>query len=473
MVGDLFLLPANMPAPIPDDQLTTETLRVRFDKAVELIASAEAAVASPDLAARLGVAPVRLRERVDRLRDWQAQLSRQMTALDKIRTAQERVVQVNNALDEFRQKGLEAPKPYTIATLFDVLNDRDGTQRNFESLDLALKAAAEETSEAFKRREQAERDWRAANEAYRRNSDPAKAGALGRDLEDATIAVYRAQSSWRARDLERRAAALQMEAEKFSLSQGNEKVALVMGDALFSRRELEERLQELKERRENLLALTAAARLSIEETAQRLTEAKIDRDKNVGDQATARARVEAVERELEVSQQRLSLLEDQLERVPALEELWRRIHAVLQAEDKEKWGEWRREADNLLRSLERERNVHLINQNNLRGRLIERQSELDALVTQGGSAISGEGFWKSERLRALDRLNTYLTENLFDIERTATVARRFVDLLTLGAGKISWRDRWRQFANWSARWWGYELYPIGDSPITVKKRPLP
>jgi hypothetical protein len=106
---DLFLLPETMPSPIPMEQLSTETLKLRMDKASELIASTDA-VATPEGAARLGVPQQRLRDRVERLRDWHAQLSRQISALEKTRAAAEAEQAASKAVEEFRLSGFPAPR---------------------------------------------------------------------------------------------------------------------------------------------------------------------------------------------------------------------------------------------------------------------------------------------------------------------------------------------------------------------------
>ncbi|QDU87796.1 Mechanosensitive channel MscK precursor [Pirellulimonas nuda] len=363
-------------------------------------------------------------------------------------------------LDDHREFGHPARKPYSFLLLEDLLDQQATEQTRQESLRIELSAVRDLAVSLREAHDTAETHRRLAKEALEINDDPAATAELSKTLNDSQLASTASSDGLALRRGEAELCEAKLKLGELRLRLLEEQITAVRPDVAVTPQdqqriaaELDAKEQRLRQKLDRLLPPTARADHETAEPADRVGE------------AAAEALV-AHQLAQEAHQQRRALLQQSLGNCATERLLWeRRFQALTGQVSEETLAAWREDlADFQSRCQQFRRMIEV--------RSEERRSELAGLeerVANSGPAAGGLGkqlaYQRAELRGLLDAYGESLTET--------SANQRLLDRMQSeiqGASSAASIGQWLRSGSASFRaLWRYELAAVDDRPVTVGK----
>ena len=369
------------------------------------------------------------------------------------------------ALDKFLHEGLDESEPATFLRLDEARDDLQLEQRRLTRLSAKSKAAMAALESARKELRERSSARRLALEALETNSDDAQRQTLGKKLGQAEILNEIAEANERLKRQEADNAAQSFTAHRISVDLLREKVARLGTSVQFGEAELERLFVELDRQKNDLESRTAqleGAETKVEHLNEQWKRAQRQLDASAGDQAALRVEVDAHQLGRRAIQERLPLLQKQLERLADKRKVWERRQQIFVSRPPRKSiRTWTQETENeKLASLKREAS-HAASST-----VEELQSDLDPRKQRLEKASEGspEAYWVGQQVDGLQNLLSTHERNLASIRSSLQLHGKLMDELESGTLAATARDRLQDAWNAIASVWNYELTSFGDVP---------
>jgi len=451
-------------APSQSKQKAAETVPVEDTAAKRIENARRLRIAQRDSAN--GAAPSsESSSEVDILKSVDAVLAQQQAVEQQVEELKSRKEELRKELESLGTQGIGEKPPYSFL-LFDQLRDEVAAEKSRSNASVdkiaAATAARQQAEAALDQRQRAKRQAQSAVDA---NSDPEKAATLAAALAAAEQEAELAGEILTLRKIELAREKLAQEVQALALQVAEAKLAEVKKQVEFSPGDLEQILSQIQKQEEDIKLEISLAEGNLREAEKAWTEARNQYDQGNGDRKTLAEKVEAWRLAREESQQKINMLNRQLQRLAQLRTLWERRFQFASgtAADGEPRN-WLSESQQLIKELDREARVQLSN-------IEERRkiaATLDTKVEQAKQEFPELANWIAKQVSRVRNMVGLYERELTNIESARRLHEKLVAEIAPDRLKISPLEWWATIRRSALAFWNYELVTIEDSPLYVK-----
>lgn len=392
---------------------------------------------------------------VDSLQRYDVNLRRLITLEQgkaRIKTESE---QVSEAIKEVSSRGLDVPKPYTVALLDGLQSELDVTGEKLRSARLATNAA--KTSEDLESQRLSKLQALRRRLLDRLNDSPGDV-ELKRRVENAMVAIEAAQSGVDLAQAELETSKLEQELAEKRQELLQLKIQLVQDSFRFSESTLQTQLDSLEADRDQATERLKSFKKSEEVSSQRLNTLLEDGIPDSEQVSEIAARQEWVT----THQRKRRLLEEKLEYILSRRDLWEWRYLTHQNQGSTNYSEWLESTRGLLNRLNKSRQV-------LDTELTQIRGTLSGLLNNEEESEQELDRWREIQIQALVNRQKAIEDLLAYHKETASLAKRLQAELTLQDQQRSLGERAGDAWGTLVDFWNIELYTMGDSAVTVGK----
>ncbi|MCO6047689.1 mechanosensitive ion channel [Aeoliella sp. ICT_H6.2] len=375
--------------------------------------------------------------------------------------------EVQEQLDDLRQNGPQAEKPYSFLYL-ESLNDSLAAERDrLESRTAATNASRESLERAKSAAEDAAKERRRAAERAKTNDDPAEAGELALELKYETLESELAAAVVELRRIELENEKYVEETKKLESQLLEETIAQVEQDVTFSWSDFQKQLvalDELKKDINNELEENEAGRRYLDE---QWSNARARMDQANDPSGALRAEVEARDRARTLRTEEKQMLADQLQWLAPMRQTWNRRYQIATGEfTTNELTDWEDTAESLVDELSYERRLIDARIDGLRSNLaaVDRRmkdtSEDDTQVRR----------WLRDQQRTLRAGIEFYNDSYIRLDAATRLHEKLLLEIERRADHFSFSQWMSVYGQRAANIWSYELASTkDDNPITVGK----
>ena len=435
--------------------------------------------AEPTLAARMGATAERLAELEPRLSaaraDEQTALVTQLEREREILTrTQQRQRQLESALAEqerlaeeleVRQSELDAylasaqleEVDADFFTLEEARDELDEAVKRADLLDKTRLAALRQKDLAERAVETALRQERRAGDAIARAAGEVEEAAARQNLRESELESAAAQELLRVRVAEVGQAEQKIDVQRLLVSRARARVERLQERVSFAEEDYGKKSAELDAQK-----ATLESRLEKLTDRQARTESNLLRARELQPEGAElseekRAELEFYELELSLFQDEIEALENAKDRVDTLRDAWDRRRRLSQSDlEPGECAAWDAEANEWLTDLEVDESIRTPQLETVRAHLQEAQRADDTSPY-------------FDPVARLQESADILSDSLGDIAAARQVIHRLREEIAAETQRIPWGERLRAVGDWVQRMWEYELIPLDDRSITVRK----
>ncbi|MCH7752162.1 MAG: mechanosensitive ion channel [Planctomycetes bacterium] len=372
------------------------------------------------------------------------------------------------ALDKFLQEGLDESEPATFLRLDEARDELLSEQRRLARLrekSNAATAAWEHARQELKQRSSARR---LALEASETNRDDSRRRSLGKKLGQAELFNEIAEANVLLKRQEADNARQSLTAHRLSVDLLSEKVARLGTSTQFVEAELQQLFAELDRQKDDLannIAELEGAETKVKYLNDQWTRAQGQLDASTGDQSALREEVDAHQLGRRAIQERLPLLQKQLERLTDHRKVWQRRQQIyVSRPPRQSIRAWTEETQEKLATLKREQATQLFEIEELQNDLNPRKQQLEE-----ASEGSPEAYWIGQQVGSLQSLLSTHERNRASIRSSLQLHGKLMNELESGTLAATARDRLHDVWDAIGSIWNYELASFGENPLTIRK----
>ena len=428
-------------------------LAARIDALAQRLVSA----AGEDALARALADEIDLVERIDRIYRQELEALERGEELARAQSA------AAEKLAAGPSSGVAQAPPYAL-TLADVLHDAlQAHASRLETIRVAAGAAAEVVADRRGALEVRERDRRRIKERAEKAKGGAEAAVLGQQLDAARLESQLAQARLELAEIELANARRQLGLQKDNHALVAATLEWVQQNLALREEDIQEPLVRLEKREFDLRRALDRTTRDLAAVERRLAGAQDRLGAAPEPSAALIAEVEARRLALQLAERRVSVLNDQLQRVAAARDLWQRRYRTLAGlSARSELREWQREIEKTLEEDDRRRRL-------VEARLAEIEVDRGAVRTRAEAASPPVRHWLDEQEGQLASLARLYREELASRSEAAVLADRTLAAIRGLSARVSWLERLRGLRDGIARLWDTELAAVDDRPITVGK----
>ena len=392
---------------------------------------------------------------VDSLQRYDVNLRRLITLQQGKSRLESEAEQVTEAIAEVSSRGLDAPKPYTVALLDGLQSELDVTSEKLRSARLATNAA--KTSEELESQRLSKLQALRRRLLDRLNDTPGDVD-LKRRVENASVAIEAAQSGVELAQAELETSKLEEELAQKRQELLQLKIQLVQDSFRFSESTLQTQLDSLEADRDQATERLKSFKKSEEVSSERLNTLLEDGIPDSEQVSEIAARQEWVT----THQRKRRLLEEKLEYILSRRDLWEWRYLAHQNQAAANYSEWLESTRGLLNRLSKSRQV-------LDTELTQIRGILSGLLNNEEETEQELDRWREIQIQALVNRQKAIEDLLAYHKETASLAKRLQAELTLQDQQRSMGERAGDAWGTLVDFWNIELYTLGDSAVTVGK----
>ena len=365
-----------------------------------------------------------------------------------------------------RASGPPEERPDSFLLLESVRSELNAHTSRGANLAAAREAALKTLENARGQFADSERARRQAQEAFDSAPNEAEVAALAVALRMAEHESRLAAERVALHELEQANQDVGDAVYELRLTLLKEKVAWIESRARFTQNDLDEQLDQVARVGFALKRRLEEAKLDLESAARRLADARRRRDSAADTDQASVEEVEAARLEREARQLELLLLQDRLQRLVLVKQLWTRRFRTFNGEaEREELAIWEAGARDARAQLDSDHRLQTDEAADARNTLLTLQEKL----ISAREATPGVRRWLRDQARSVQmRINSHE----FSIAGIAT-SRRLCDKLLAEIGgqtaSISFGQRLAGVWESVTAVWHYELIAVQDHPITVSK----
>lgn len=372
----------------------------------------------------------------------------------------------HDELSILRSSGPTEKPPYSFL-LLDGLHEQLAREQTRQGGAEAELETAKRFLESVQRTyEDAERQRRAAKEAWEENKDPQGAEPLKARLEAAEAYSQVVEEVRRLKTAEIENQKRKLALNGLRVTYLKEKAAAVAKEATFSPQDLTACLAEVKKQEDEITQQVDQAQANLQQAEQQWWQAKQQAERGNGDRTLLQEQLSAWQQVQDAAKQELTLLNERLGDCVQLRSLWndryRIVNRTASATDLPKWRQYWEEARERFNRSRESLDFRL---QEARLDLAAQEKRLQPARQQRASSVP----WIERQVQAGQRLNQVLGEHLMWTEATLRLLNRTLAEIDAQLAPLSTRDwlasTWRVVKSC----WQYELTAIDDQPITVGK----
>ncbi len=392
--------------------------------------------------------------------------AQQQVAAESAKELEAKRARQHDELQMLRSAGPTEKPPYSFL-LLDSLHEelaREHARRNGAQAE--LDTAKRFLDSVRRTHEEAERQRRAAREAYEAAQTSPLAEALKARLEAAELYSQVIEEVQRLKTAEIENKKKTLATNDLRVASLNAKVAAVGKQVRFSAEDLTACLAELKRQEGEIKQDLDRAQTNVQQAEQRWWEAKQQLDRRAGDRQVLQEQLAAWQLAQDVYTQELSLLNERLQDGVLVESVWRdRYRIVTRTAPQEDLPNWRQHFQESIERFDSSRSsLHL--------RLEEARLDLAAQekrLRRAREAAAATAPWLERQVQDTQRLNQVLGEQVTRIDAIQRLLKKTLaeldEQLAPHSGKDWLASTWQPLK----KCWQYELTAIDDQPITVGK----
>ena len=392
---------------------------------------------------------------VDSLQRYDVNLRRLITLQQGKSRLESETDQVSEAIKEVSARGLDAPKPYSVALLDGFQSELDVTGEKLRSARLAINAA--KTSEELESQRLSKLQALRRRLIDRLNDAPSDVD-LKRRVENASVAIEAAQSGVELAQAELETSKLEEELAKKRQELLQLKIQLVQDSFRFSEATLQTQLDTLEKDRDQATERLKTLKKSEEVSSERLNTLLEDGIPDSEQVSEIAARQEWVT----THQRKRRLLEEKLEYILSRRDLWEWRYLAHQNQASTNYAEWLESTRGLLNRLNKSSQV-------LDTELTQIRGTLSGLLNNEEESEQELDRWREIQIQALVNRQKAIEDLLAYHKETASLAKRLQVELTLQDQQRSVGERVGDAWGSLVDFWNIELYTMGDSAVTVGK----
>lgn len=380
---------------------------------------------------------------------------------EELKTRQE---ELQKELESLGSKGLDEKPPYSFL-LFDRLRDEVAAEqaRSNAAADkvVAATAARQQAEATLDQRQRAKRQAQAAIDA---NNDPEQAAPLAAALAKADQDLKLATEilALRKKELDREKLNQQIQALTLQLAEA--KLAEVKKQVEFSPGDLEQTLSQIQKQEEDTKLEISSAEGNLRRVEDAWTAARNKYDQGNGDRKELAEEVEAWRLAREAVQQKINMLNRQLQRLTQLRTIWERRYQIASGTAPDDTSKWLDEAKQNIKELDREASVQRANIEERR----KMAATLDTKVENAQQESPKQAHWISEQVAHVRSMVGLYERELTNIESVRRLQEKLVAEIAPSRLKISPLEWWASVRRHALAFWNYELVTIEDKPLLVK-----
>jgi potassium-dependent mechanosensitive channel len=402
---------------------------------------------------------------VDVLKSIDAVLAQQQAVEQQIAELESRQAELRKGLQSLGTQGIGEKPPYSFL-LFDRLGDEVAAEQSRQSAladKVAAATAAREQAESAL--DQSQRTKRQAQSAVDANNDPEQTASLAAALAKAGQDVTLASETLVLRKKELAREKLTQDVQALTLQLAAAKLAEVKKQVEFSQGDLEQVLAQIQKQEEDVKLEVSSAEGNLRRVEDAWTEARNKYDQGNGDHQQLAEEVEAWRLAREAVQQKINMLNRQLQRLTQLRTLWeRRFQVVSGAPSSDDVSKWLDETKQILKELDREASVQ-------RANIDERRkiaATLDTKVENAQQESPKLAHWISEQVAQVRGMVGLYERELTSIENARRLHEKLAAEIAPDRLKISPLEWWSAVRRHAVAFWNFELTTIDESPLYVK-----
>jgi potassium efflux system protein len=408
-------------------------------------------------------------KRQQELLSWLAlSLSQLEAEQDKSKQLESYLTGEQDALDKFLHEGLDESEPATFLQLDEARDELKAEQQRIKRLRSKSKSSQEALEDARKEIKERSSARRRALETFETNKDDSQRQSLGKKLSQAEIFNEIAEANERLKQQEADNARQAQTAHQLTVDLLHEKVARLGSAARFGEAELEQLFTDLDRQQADLsssIAQLEGAETEVEHLIEQWKRAQRKLDDSAGDQSALREEVDAHQLGRRAIQERLPLLQKQLERLADRRKVWQRRQQIYVGRPPRRDVlAWTAETQKELATLKSEESTQNFEIEELQNDLDPRRQRLEK--TAKGSP---EAYWLGQQVASLQSLLKTHERNLASIRSSLQLHEKLMDELESGTLAATARERLQDVFNFIARVWNYELAEFGDKGLTIRK----
>ncbi|MGE0679500.1 MAG: mechanosensitive ion channel domain-containing protein [Candidatus Binatia bacterium] len=373
--------------------------------------------------------------------------------------------ELQEKLTAHRASGFTQPPPYSLTQLDQLYDELDAQTVRQKTIDAARQEAADalqQAQELFEKREQARRQ---AREAFEKNTDPAATSGLQLRLRTSQLESRAAAAQVALREVElkneKQSAALQTQRETLL----REQIAWIEERLAVASQDLEEALAQVEKKEADLRIALEKAERELSTAERRWSTAQQRLDATPEPEPGLIEEVEARRLARQLSQQAVSLLSKQLERLATARTVWKRRHLNLSSQvTRKELPTWKQESAQAVAELDRSRRLG-------NTRLEELRRDLTALQAKLATASAGNAPTVSqlrEQEQTLQRLISIHEADLTSVDTARRLHQRLLTEIQRQAETVTLAERAQLIMESAFAVWRYELLVIDDQPIMVR-----
>lgn len=402
---------------------------------------------------------------VDLLKSVDAVLAQQQAVEQQVEELQSRKEELRKELQSLGTRGSGETPPYSFL-LFDRLRDEAAAEKSrtgaLADKVAAATAARQQAETALDQRQRAKRQ---AQSAVDSNSNPEQTAALAAALASTEQEAALAAEILALRKQELSREKLAQDAQALALQVAEAKLAEVSRQVEFSPGDLEQVLAQIQKQEEDFQLEISLAEGNLRQAEKAWTDARNQFDQGNGDRKQLAEKVEAWRLAREESQQKINMLNRQLQRLAQLRTLWERrfqVAAGTAANDDPR--KWLNESQQIIKELDRDARVQLSN--------IEERRKIAATLdtkVEGAKQESPEAAnWIAKQVSRVRGMVGLYEKELISIESARRLHEKLVAEIAPNRLSISPLEWWDSVRRHALAFWNYELVTIEEEPLYVK-----
>lgn len=338
--------------------------------------------------------------------------------------------------------------------------------RRGETLEAALEAAQGTVQQIKSQYEERERERRARKEALATNKEEARTAELGAAVRAAELESERTSQELALRRLERDGHRLAKEVHAQRLELLTEKVSRLESNSRFLDEDLKNQTTAIEKDEFDRNQDLERARLELESAANRLTNLRQIRDQEVSPDPSLLERLESLRLARETRQVEVTLLGERLARLALQKQIWnRRYQTINRLVPEAELSVWlaeikkERERLELAARLQRDELVEL------QTAQVTDQQKLEAST----ASTPGIARWVEVQLKERKAQAGHYEASIRSIEVTRQLCERLISDIGSRIATLTLGERFDRFWDQVQTYWNYEIYRVGESPITIRK----
>lgn len=402
---------------------------------------------------------------LDILKSVDSVLAQQQAVEQQVEELKTRKEELQKQFESLGTQGLDEKPPYSFL-LVDRLRDEVAAEKSRKTA-LADKVAAatasrQQSESVLDQRQRAKRQAQSAVEA---NNNPEQAASLAAALAkaDQEMALESEILALRKKELAREK--LAQETQTLALQLAEAKLAEVNKQVEFSSGDLEQLLSQIQKQEEDIKLEISSAEGNSRRVETAWTAARNKFDQGNGDRKELAEEVEAWRLAREAVQQKINMLNRQLQRLTYLRTLWdRRFQVASGKASSDDVSKWLDESKQIVKELDREVRVQRANIEERR----KSAATLDTQVENASPESPKQTHWISEQAAHIRSMVGLYEKELTSIENARRLFDKLVAEIAPDRLKIAPMEWWAAVRRQALAFWNYELVSIEDAPLFVK-----